>query len=123
MTQTPLPYARLPPMRRVFALLLLLVLGLGLSGGAHPCQGQTEPVPAPKAHPPCHDMAQKAETQTNGDCGSHEGDPCPHVCHVMAVVAVVPTPFAIERVARITAPAPVLAPRPLARTIDHIPLV
>jgi hypothetical protein len=110
-------------MRRISALLLLLVLGLGLSGGAHPCQGRTEAAPAPQAHPPCHDMAPKPEPKTQGDCGSHdEGQPCPHICHVMAVVAVTSMPFVVERVTRIADPSPVRSPRPLVRSIDHIPL-
>jgi hypothetical protein len=108
-------------MRRIFALLLLLVLGLGLSGGAHPCHARSEP--APQAHPPCHDMAPKTETKTDGDCGSHdEGQPCPHICHVMAVVTVTPMPFAVEKVTRVSDPSPVRSPRTIVRAIDHIPL-
>jgi len=121
--------------RRILAFVLLAILGLSLSAGAHPCEARTEaPAAAVATQPPCHAMAPMApktapdhptasQKGTPQGCGSDDADhPCTHICHVMAVVTATPVAFAVEPVALMSASAPVRTLQLLARSIDHIPL-
>ncbi len=129
-------------MRRIFALLMLLVLGFSLSAGAHPCGAETAPGsearPAAQEAPPCHGMKMpkaappahsgpQADTVSAGEgkgcCDPRQADhPCVHACHLVAVSSALPAAFSVVPVAAVQAVSPGIALRNPARSIDHIPL-
>jgi hypothetical protein len=124
---------------RFVALLLLLVFAGGLFAGPHPCRAQGTPADSVKvstvSKPSCHGHeAAPAPAPANGPrvaassqgqdgcCPGTQGSVCEHACHMVALVRVQVSLFAVQPLARLAVPTfdrslPLFAP-----PIDHIPL-
>jgi hypothetical protein len=114
---------------RLLAVLLLLVFAGGLFAGPHPCQAQgTPPDSGKESTPACHGQ-EAASASTPGQSSSPSsqdedgsGSLCQHACHMVALVRVQISWFAVQPQARLAVSRfdrslPLFAP-----PIDHIPL-
>ena len=109
--------------RKLFALLLVAVFGLGLLAGPHPCGAPHAERGSAQAS--CHEKAQpspagqqvRADVQEDG-CGTF----CQHACHMTAIAEAQPVAFAISPAFESIA-EPSGSGLPLfGHPIDHIPL-
>ncbi|MEO6192960.1 MAG: hypothetical protein ABIS20_08125 [Thermoanaerobaculia bacterium] len=126
--------------KRILAALTVLLLGLGLMAGPHPCSGQQSENGQPKAS--CHGQgsgtamagmgmnrgAHAASPRANLPAHGHHGPAnccdtfCQHACQVPAIAAAQPVAFAIEPVAlAVVEPSDPGLPL-LAHPLDHVPL-
>ncbi|HKV13331.1 MAG TPA: hypothetical protein VJ725_34640 [Thermoanaerobaculia bacterium] len=118
---------------RLISLVLLLVLGLGLCAGPHPCQAQAAAPEASQAAADsgCHSHeAAKTAAGPSVSAGSGEEDCCAGkhsalcqaTCQPVAVVHSGLLAFAALPSTAAEAPAFEAALPPFAHGIDHIPL-
>ena len=112
--------------RKLFALLLVAVFGLGLLSGPHPCG--VSHAGRESAQASCHEVETspagqqvRADAQEDED-GNGCGTFCQHACHMTAIAEAEPVAFVISPVSESIA-EPSGSGLPLfGHPIDHIPL-
>jgi hypothetical protein len=122
---------------RLISLVLLLVLGCGLTAGPHPCQAQAAaPEPAETAvedgchsHEPASPVSKAADgprvSPGSGEedcCAGRHNALCQVACQSVAIIRADTLAFAVLPSAQAEASTFEPAPSPFAHGIDHIPL-
>jgi len=115
--------------RNALSLFLLLVMGLGLFAGPHPCHArQARPKPAGTS---CHMPAKAKGPATSSGlsapgghdcCKTNHSSLCENVCQMTAVAQTEQLRFRIAPVAQTTVETSCPERFLLAQSIDHVPL-